>query len=324
MATASQTILATKAALIDAVREPLAGLALQCAGDWPNADSLDECLRKNIAGIPNCHLLYAWNVDGIEVSSMVSPEATNTKWRGTDLSKRPYLKNNLPFKGIMLSSVYESIFTHKQCITALVAVSRDDELLGFVAADFAVNDLLKDSKLSSPELRWQQFRGDPAIRGQLFMQHRSTSLLDEHIDEVLELFTDLICEHGVFHCKIHFSSGRCSFWLLDDPYNYRIHDVDEIIDPELCLAYPLHPYPEKALVTPDEIRKVMVQFKGLRFADETIYLRSASINIMNGMLGLTFSCDGSHYMPVREFLEKDMAFWLGSLTSKDSSSESVA
>jgi hypothetical protein len=324
MTTASQTILATKAALIDAIQKPLSELARQCAASWTNADALDEVLRRNITGIPNCHLLYAWNVDGIEVSSMVSPDTIDTNWRGTDLSTRPYLKNNLPFKGIMLSSVYGSMYTHKQCITALVAVSHNDELLGFVAADFAVNDLLKDSKLSTPKLRWQQFRGDPAIRGQLFMQHRVPSLLDAHIDEVLELITDLMCEHGVFHSKIHFSSGRCSFWLLDDPYNYRIHDVDEIIDPELCLAYPLHAYPEKATVSPDEVRKAMAQFKGLRFADETIYLRSASINIMNGMLGLTFSCDGSHYMPVREFIEKDMIFWLGALTGKDSSSESIA
>ncbi|MCK7471133.1 MAG: hypothetical protein MZU95_10405 [Desulfomicrobium escambiense] len=36
--------------------------------------------------------------------------------------------------------------------------------------------------------------------------------------------------------------------------------------------------------------RVLVQFKALRFADETIYLRSGSINVMNGMVGLTFSC----------------------------------
>ena len=45
--------------------------------------------------------------------------------------------------------------------------------------------------------------------------------------------------------------------------------------------------------------------------DETIYLRSALLNIYNGMIGLTFSCDGSHYMPWREFLEKKLDFWTG-------------
>jgi hypothetical protein len=51
-------------------------------------------------------------------------------------------------------------------------------------------------------------------------------------------------------------------------------------------------------------------------ADETIYLRSSSVNIMNGLVGLTFSCDGSHYMPVEEFVEKDLSFWLGALNIK--------
>ena len=45
--------------------------------------------------------------------------------------------------------------------------------------------------------------------------------------------------------------------------------------------------------------------------DETLYLRSGSLNIFNGMVGLTFSCDGSHYMPWRELLEKSVDFWVG-------------
>jgi len=56
---------------------------------------------------------------------------------------------------------------------------------------------------------------------------------------------------------------------------------------------------------------VFRQFKALRFADDTIYLRSGSLNVMNGMIGLTFSCDGSHYMPVAEFLNKEVGFWTG-------------
>ena len=30
-----------------------------------------------------------------------------------------------------------------------------------------------------------------------------------------------------------------------------------------------------------------------------------------GMVGLNFSCDGSHYMPWHEFLRKSLGFWLG-------------
>ncbi|GMR20361.1 MAG: hypothetical protein BMS9Abin36_0956 [Gammaproteobacteria bacterium] len=308
-----QTILAKKEALAASVGPLLSRLGQQCAEVWPEPDAIDRVILDGINTIPNCHLMYAWDVNGIEISSMIMADKADRHWRGRDLSQRPYLKNNLPFKGIMLSSVYHSQYTHKQCITALQAVSLDDKLLGFIAADFAVTDLLYDSELIVPERRWQQFRGDPAVRGTVFMQERVQSTLDEHIDAVTDLICDLMIDHGIFHTKIHFSSGRCSFWLLDDPYNYRIHGVDEIINPELCLAYPLHPFPKEARTTPEKIRQVFTQFKALRFADETIYLRSASINIMNGMLGLTFSCDGSHYMPIDEFLDRDLVFWIGSL-----------
>jgi len=319
MPSTQETILRIKDALADSISLPLGALAEKVVAVWNQPDSLDQTLMAEIEAIPNCHLLYAWNVDNIEVSSLVTRDHVDKSWRGRDLSERPYLKNHLPYKGIMLSSVYLSEATHGQCITALQAVSDNGKLIGFIAADFAVTDLLRDMVLIQPAPKWQQFRGDPAVRGTVFMQTRSHSLLDEHIDEVMELIENLMCDHGVFHSKIHFSSGRCSIWLFDDPYNYRILGVEEIINPDICLAYPMRKYPDGAKSTPEQIHAVLQEFKALRFADETIYLRSGSINIMNGMLGLTFSCDGSHYMPIDEFLAKDLSFWLGSLnTGKES------
>ena len=311
LSTLQQTILAKKAALADAASVPMAALAARCAEVWPDAGALDHEMQGHIGSIPNCQLLYAWNLDNIEISSMVRPNGLDTSWRGWNLSNRPYLKNNLPFKGIMLSSVYESVYTHELCVTALHAVRRGETLLGFLAADFAVAALLRDTQLATPPLHWRQFRGDPAVRGTVFLQTRVQSLLDDHIEETLHQITNLMQHHGVFHSKIHFSSGRVTFWLYDDPYGYRIHSVDEIIDPELCLAYPLRQYPERATVPPELIPRVFEQFRRLRFADETIYLRSASLNTMNGMVGLTFSCDGSHYMQVHELLEKNLSFWVG-------------
>ena len=319
MHSTQETILKIKDALADSISAPLAQLAIDCAEVWPNADALDRILGGSVASIPACHLLYAWNVDNIEISSLVTATEVDTSWRGRDLSDRPYLKNHLPYKGIMISSVYLSEASHGQCITALQAVRHEGQLIGFIAADFAVTDLLRDLELTTPAQQWQQFRGDPAVRGTVFMQTRVQSLLDDHIDEVMDLIENLMCNHGVFHSKIHFSSGRCSIWLYDDPYNYRILGVEEIIDPDICLAYPLRPFPAEAKTSCGQVREVLREFKALRFADETIYLRSGSINLMNGMLGLTFSCDGSHYMPVDEFLEKDLSFWLGSLGSNTES-----
>ncbi|MET0028872.1 MAG: hypothetical protein ABW101_14690 [Candidatus Thiodiazotropha sp.] len=306
-----QIILSKKDALASAIGEPLSKLAGLCVPVWHDADALDEVLKQHIGEITHCEFLYAWDLQGMEISSLISPQERNPGWRGRDLSNRPYLKNNLPFKGIMLSSVYHSQFSHRECVTALQAVRHNDKLMGFIAADFSLDKLVDNSDGVESLPKWQQFKGDPAVRGQLFMQQRIQSRLDERIDSVNNTVYDLITEHGVFHCKIHYSSGRCSFWQMEDPYTYHIHGVEEIIDPDIVLAYPLHPYPERARITREQLRQILDQFKALRFADETIYLRSASINIMNGMLGLTFSCDGSHYMPVEEFLEKSLNFWFG-------------
>jgi hypothetical protein len=51
--------------------------------------------------------------------------------------------------------------------------------------------------------------------------------------------------------------------------------------------------------------------QALRLIDTTIYLRTASINIFNGMISLTFSCDGSHDMRHDDFLARGTAFWSG-------------
>lgn len=315
MTTLQQTILEKKAALAEIVSAPLADLAERVAAIWPDADAIDEQLRDSLSSLPNCHLLYAWDVNGIELSSMVRASGPDPSWRGRDLSERPYLKNHLPFKGVMLSSVYLSKYTFEYCLTVLQAVRRDDQLLGFIAADFAVNDLLRNTQLSvQHKVGWQQFRGDPSVRGTVFLQTRTPSIFDKYVNEAIEGVVVLMREYGVFHSKVHFSSGRCSFWLLDDPYCYRLHSVEEIIDPELRLVYPARRYAENAKTRETDIIRVLEQFKALRFLDETIYLRSGSLNIMNDMVGLTFSCDGSHYMSVEEFLDRDLHFWVGGRT----------
>ncbi|MCU7878602.1 MAG: PDC sensor domain-containing protein [Candidatus Thiodiazotropha sp. (ex Lucinoma borealis)] len=315
MTPVKQIILAKKDALASSIGEPLSQLAANCAAVWDDVDALDKILLAHIDQITNCEFLYAWDIDGKEISSLILPGQVETSWRGRDLSRRPYLKNNLPFKGIMLSSVYHSQFSDRECVTALQAVRKGGTLLGFIAADFSLDKLVADENLINEQQQWQQFKGDPAVRGTLFMQQRIQSRLDENIDSVHETIYDLMTQHGIFHCKVHYSSGRCSFWVLRDPYTYQIHGVEEIVDPDIVLAYPLYRYPERAKITPAQLREVFLEFKALRFADETIYLRSASINIMNGMLGLTFSCDGSHYMPVDEFIEKNLGFWIGELAA---------
>ena len=98
---------------------------------------------------------------------------------------------------------------------------------------------------------------------------------------------------------------------MDDPYRYRILDHGALTDPDVCLLYQRCPYPENALIPKQYIDKILDGMRQLRLADDMIYLRSSSINIFNGLVSLTFSCDGTHYMSWREFLEKDIGFWFG-------------
>lgn len=65
------------------------------------------------------------------------------------------------------------------------------------------------------------------------------------------------------------------------------------------------------MIPADRVADILDNLRALRYMDENLYLRSGMLNIFNGLVGLTFSCDGSHYMPWDELLEKDLAFWVG-------------
>jgi hypothetical protein len=76
-------------------------------------------------------------------------------------------------------------------------------------------------------------------------------------------------------------------------------------------VYPSRPYPAEAVIPAPEVARILDGMQALRLIDANIYLRTASINIFNGMISLTFSCDGSHYMHYEEFLAKGVTFWSG-------------
>ena len=52
------------------------------------------------------------------------------------------------------------------------------------------------------------------------------------------------------------------------------------------------------------IARLLREFKRLRLTDETIYLRNAAVNLINGMINMSFSCDGTHYIDHHTFFAK--------------------
>lgn len=289
----------------------LAALAQISAPVWDKQEQLDRIFQDNLNRLQYCDLIYAVNTDGILITSNVEAHIKDDTLKGRLLKGRPYLEKTLPYKCFTMSPVYISTHSGRSCITVLQSVTSKDKVLGFIAADFDVEKLPVDKDLKINDNPWQQYKGDPAIRDTLFMQERVLSPMDKQLVLVTDTIREMMQHHGIFHSKIHYSSSRVSFWRMENPYDYRIHLLDDLIDPERCLAYPRQNYPEIATVPQGDVATVVEMFKSLRNMDETIYLRSASFNIVNGMVGLTFSCDGSHYMHYREFLKWNIRRWFG-------------
>jgi hypothetical protein len=294
------------------LRESLQPIARRCASHWNEPEQIDKILSGLLGTIPCCQLIYVIDHSGLLYSGNVSHNGIDVRLRGQDLGGRPYLHGFTRGKVFALSDVYISRIERHSCITALHRVCNPaGEPLGYLAADFDLRSLPQLQNAAEVPSLWRQIKGDPAIRQTLFQQQRVASAMDERLNQVNDIINELITARGVFHAKLHYGASRATLWLNKDPRRYRIHVLDEIMDPAVCLAYPRETYPEDAIVNRDQVRLTLDRFVNLRLGDSVIYLRSASLNVINGMVGLNFSCDGTHYLPVPEFLEKDHQFWFG-------------
>ena len=314
--TFSQELSEKKRLLCSQVGSSMSAIAYNCIEKIKDEEKLDVYLKEEISQLDHCSLLYVTDCNYKQISANVTNEQIHLGYRGQNLSGRPYLQSSVPLKGMFLSEIYRDERSFKTCMTLLHAIHLDDGLKGFLFADFNLNDIALDESVREKFSHVQQFKGDPAIRGGLFNQRRNESLLDLNIDRVNDLVNKLYLNYGVFHIKLHYSSSRLSLWLYDNPHHYQLHTIDEVLDGTVFSCYPKKNYPEDACVTEDQIHQAYKQYKQLRYVDDNIYLRSASLNIINGMVGLNFSCDGSHYIPVQEFIDNSLEYWMGKALSR--------
>lgn len=292
-------------------------LAVKCSDLLKNREKLEQLLTDALPHLNFCKHLYALDADCQQITYNITQTGNDAGHFGRDRTDRPYMQGIIGTTDFKLSDVYISRNKKRPSFTAIQVIrSIAGEVSGFLGADFDLRELpgIKES-YQEPD-NWRQMKGDPAIRSLVFQQQRIDSLLDQNLDSVIPIMNELITTRGVFHGKLHFSSSRATIWMVDDPFSYRILDINELTDPSTCLAYPKHMYHERAIVPMTDVVSIFEVFRQLRFADENFYLRAGSLNIINGMVGLNFSCDGSHYMRFDEFLAKNIDFWLG--TSDDS------
>ena len=293
------------------LHEPLTRLAEQCVPAWGDRERLDDVLREGFPTIPHCTYLYCLGTDGVQICDNVGEAGPLPGYYGRDRSRRPYMKEAMPAWGFLLSDAYISQSSHRPSLTALQVVRSEAGHLGYLGADFDLRNLPVTAELYEEPAGWRQIKGDPAIRGVLFQQCRVDSPMDRNIEQALSILEELLTQRGVFQCQIHFSSSQATIWTLDDPLRYRILDHEALSDPDICLVYPPRSYPEDAVILPQAIAPILATLRALRMADENIYLRTSSINLFNGMISLTFSCDGSHYLRYDEFLGRDASVWFG-------------
>lgn len=306
-----QRVLRQRAVLFNLLLDPLQRAAHRCAPVWRDKALLDATLLMCLTEVPYCKFLYALDPQARQISANASYDGLIGKDYGRDRADRPYIRETAADRDLTLSEAYLSLRANRPSVTAIQKVRRNGELIGLLGADFDLRNLPITQELYAEPGRWRQIKGDPAIRGKVFEQTRIQSRLDAHIDEVIPVMEELMVHNGAFHLKLHFSSSRATTWFIDDPYRYQIIEADDLLDPDICLVYPHRPYAPDALIREAQIRPVLETFKRLRLNDDTIYLRSGSLNIFNGIIGLNFSCDGSHYIPYDQFLSQDSEFWDG-------------
>ena len=306
-----QRIRRQRATLYNMLIYPMHRAANRVSEVWEDREALDRELLSSMQKVPYVNYLYALDLQGRQISSNASCEGLVEADFGRDRSDRPYMKQLDPEMDMVLSEAYISLRANRPSVTAIQKVWRNGKHVGYLGADFDLRKLPITKDIYQDPSRWRQIKGDPAIRAQVFQQRRAQSRLDEHIDQILPVVEELITDNGVFHLKLHFSSSRATVWTLDDPYRYQVIEYEDLVDPDVCLAFPHREYPADAVVPRASIKPIFETFKHLRFADDTIYLRAGSVNIFNGIVGLNFSCDGSHYIPFDQFLAKDSEFWEG-------------
>ena len=299
-----------RAELAQHLHEPMARLAGQCVPALGDRFRLNDVLVAGFETIAHATYVYVLDAKGVQLSDNIGAgRRIALGYFQRDRSPRPYMQEPVPPWGFLLSDAYVSN-SGRPSLTALHVVHDGERLRGYLGADFDLRNLPAAAAAAHGEPReWRQIKGDPSIRGTVFLQNRVESPMDRNIEQAMSILEELITERGMFQVIIHFSSSRVTGWFVDDPFRYRIIEHEALADPDVCMLYPRQPWPADAAMRREAVKPILDAMGELRLTDQNIYLRMASINVFNGMVSLTFSCDGSHYMGCDEFLNRKGDFW---------------
>ena len=292
------------------VSTPLRNIADHCNQSWSDPvlteAQLTRTLMESMKQLPQYALCYLISPEGIMMTPTISHQGCEWDDLGKDVSERPYFKERIASQPFYLSPPYISTKTNLPCMTAVQSITRNGELFALLAIDF--DGSAKPHTTFGKSLQQHtQIKGDPSIRQQLFAQTRTITPMEEQIDTVHHHATELLHHHGAFHVQLRYSRSTTNVRFTERPYHDSLFTLEELLHSSSANRQPIS---AMATVDAEQIPAVLALFKQLRLADENIYLRSGSINIISGMVELNFSCDGTHCLPMDEFLAKRIEFWL--------------
>ena len=148
-------------------------------------------------------------------------------------------------------------------------------------------------------------RGDPSVRAQLFEQQRAPSLFDESIDQLHVIVKELLDTQRRIPYQAPLLILPADLLVARDPFCYEKFVRETVLEAGIADRFPDADYAGRvSLLNAGEIEPALGEFKRLRLTDETIYLRNAAVNLINGMINMSFSCDGTHYIDHKTFFSK--------------------
>ena len=84
---------------------------------------------------------------------------------------------------------------------------------------------------------------------------------------------------------------------------------EEVLDDGFLNRFPDADYAGRSPVIESKgIERIFKEFRRLRLTDQIIYLRNGSVNLIDGMINMGFSCDGAHYIYHQTFFAKLQTF----------------
>jgi hypothetical protein len=181
-------------------------------------------------------------------------------------------------------------------------------------------------------------KGDPSLRETAPIRSKFESRIDRKVGPALERIEWLLSETGCYAAYVGFNSSEVRTESIFSPFNYEIHDVDNLLlDDYLRRHFVNVPYEEKintiAWVSsmiqtgplrnylPVHWRKLMdaqreswhpvkkEQIHGIiRGLDQLraidgYYLRNAAISLSEGIVRASFNCDGTYIVRADSFPE---------------------